>query len=131
MVFAEPTYWYIATSADQAFTSTFIARLVLHLRSVASLPSTTTYTDASTLHVFSGTTATSIGRKIATPIAEQDQERYTPEQHLDAQQLKRKHGHDEESMPGGHSIGGDQWRHRKGNAVEMDVRGKKKEPVGI
>ena len=48
IIFADPAYWYAASSADQALTSTFVARLVLHLRAVATQSTHTTYASAYT-----------------------------------------------------------------------------------
>lgn len=121
IVFADSTYWYIASSADHAFTSTFIARLVLHLRGVASPSCATTYTDAYISRVFNGT---STAPKISTALA--DQEQPAPEQHLGVQQVTRQQSHDGENTLGEQSVGDDQWRHREGDAVEMDVRVKQK-----
>ena len=118
IVFAQPTYWYIASSADHAFTSTFIARLVLHLRGVASpsFDTTYTYTDAYPSRVNGANTAP----KILTTVA--DQEQNIPEPHLDVHQLTHQHSHDGENTLGEHSVSDEQWRHREGDAVEMDVR---------
>lgn len=45
IIFVDPAYWYVATSADQALTSTLIARLVLHLREVACHSTDVSYAD--------------------------------------------------------------------------------------
>ncbi len=48
-------YWYSATSLDQALTSTFVARLLLHLRAVGTISdNTTTYMNPFTSHGFDG-----------------------------------------------------------------------------
>jgi hypothetical protein len=120
IVFADSTYWYIASSADHAFTSTFIARLVLHIRGVASPSSTTTYThtDAFCLN------GTNTIPKILTTLA--DQEQYLPEQHFGVHQLIHQPSQDGENTLGEQSVNDEQWRHREGDAIEMDVRGKHK-----
>src|ERR1700743_557616 len=45
IVLAPPKYWYISTAADLPLTATFLARLVLHLRSVASPTAFTSFLD--------------------------------------------------------------------------------------
>ena len=72
---AEPSYWYIASSADQAFTSTFIARLVLHLRSIATT-SAVSYGDALTSETLNGPKT---GPRITVTVSDQQRRRHQPE----------------------------------------------------
>jgi len=107
MVLAQPSYWYITTTADLSFTSTFIARLVLHLRSVASPTSSTSFTEG---HI--GETLDAASRFVVT----------MPQQHSHRPEARNLEVQDSGSNLSGEHDEDEQWKHpgrREQDAIEM------------
>jgi len=50
-----------------------------------------------------------------------DEEQYISEQHLSVQQLAHQHSTDDANTLEEHSVNDELWRHKEGDAMEMDM----------
>lgn len=94
-----------------------MARLVLHVRGIAS-PISTTTNGSSDAYISYEKVAKRAPKSLTFAT---DEEQYVSEQHLSVSQPTHQDSHGANTLEE-HSVGDEEWRHKEGDAVEMDMQ---------